>query len=152
MRNNTLIRSIIGSYKEYEDKIRNGVPFVGLEESRIGQTSLGKPDPHMRRVAGTAGGEATILFRYDFVQKNKTVFSAYCYNGRVVLVEDCRSAPIPTNKPVDPYGGSSDSGGSSSLHCDPKEFDSPDDFYYRYIDEFVDYEEAEEYHYSHGGR
>ena len=133
--------------REYENKVRTGVPFVGLPESRIGDTSLGKPDPNMRRTTGTYGGKDVIFFRYDFVRDNKIIFSAFCYNGRVVLVEDYRSSPIPTKKP-----SSYSSGSSSYSYPDPGEFDDPSDFYYWYYDEFVDYEEAEEYYYSHGGR
>lgn len=132
---------------EYENKIRTGVPFIGLAENRIGDTSLGKPDPNMRRTVGTYGGKDVIFYRYDYVRNKMIIFSAYCYNGKVVKVEDYRSYPIPTKKP------SSSSGSSSSyVYPDPKEFDDPSDFYYWYYDEFVDYEEAEEYYYSNGGR
>lgn len=132
---------------EYENKIRTGVPFVGLAENRISDTSLGKPDPNMRRTVGTYGGKDVIFYRYDYVRNKMIIYSAYCYNGKVVKVEDYRSSPIPTKKP------SSSSGSSSSyVYPDPKEFDDPSDFYYWYYDEFVDYEEAEEYYYSHGGR
>jgi hypothetical protein len=134
--------------QEYENKIRTGIPFVGLSESRIGDTSLGKPDPNFRRVPGTVNGESTILFRYDYIRDKKIIFSVYCYDGRVVIVEDYRSFPLPTKKP----SSSSSSGSSSYVYPDPKEFDDPSDFYYWYYDEFVDYEEAEEYYYSHGGR
>ena len=133
--------------RENENKIRTGVPFVGLAESRIGDTSLGKPDPNMRRTLGTYGGEEVIFFRYDFVRDKKIIFSAFCYKGTVVKVEDYRSSPIPTKKP-----SSYSSGSSSYVYPDPSEFDDPSDFYYWYYDEFADYEEAEEYYYSHGGR
>ena len=133
--------------REYENKIRTGVPFVGLAESRIGDTSLGKPDPNMRRTPGTYGGKDVIFYQYDYVRNKKIIFSAFCYDGKVVLVEDYRSSPIPTKKPSGSSGSS-----SSYVYPDPKEFDDPSDFYYWYYDEFVDYEEAEEYYYSHGGR
>lgn len=133
--------------RENENKIRSGVPFVGMFESLIGDTSLGKPDPNVRRTLGTYGGEEVIFKRYDFIRNNKIIFSAYCYNDKVVMVKDQRDSPIPTKKP-----SSSSGSGSSYIYPDPKEFDEPSDFYYWYCDEFVDYEEAEEYYYSHGGR
>lgn len=40
--------------------------------------------------------------------------------------------------------------GSSGLNA--SDYYHPDDFYYDYYDDFYDYEEAEDYYYSHGGK
>lgn len=51
-----------------------------------------------------------------------------------------------------PVYGSQNSGGDNGAY-DPRvaEFSHPDDFYEWYYDDFFDFEEAEDYYYSHGG-
>ena len=53
--------------------------------------------------------------------------------------------------------GGSGSGGSSNSEKDDDPYDAneyvhPDDFYYDHYDDFVDFEDAEDYYYSHGGK
>ncbi len=59
-----------------------------------------------------------------------------------------RSNPQPANTPQPtatyrPF---------SSDEYDVEYYSDPEEFYYWHMDDFYDYEEAEEYYYSHGGK
>lgn len=60
------------------------------------------------------------------------------------------STPKPTSKPSATYKRSTKKSSSSGIKA--SDYYHPDDFYYDYYDDFYDYEEAEDYYYSHGGK
>ena len=129
--------------QEYESKIVNGVPYVGMSESRIADTSLGKPSDKVRHNYETINGEVYSANLYDFYQNGKRIFTARCIKGRVTEVWDERNN---TSSSYTPKSGKSSTGPSV------EGFSHPEDFYDWYWDDFYDYEDAEDYYYEHGGR
>ncbi len=129
--------------REYEERIRNGVPYVGMSESRIGDTSLGKPSDKVRHNDQVKNGEQLLANLYDFYDGKNRIFTARCINGVVTEIWDYRDDPV---KPYAPGNGHTLSTGPSV-----DGFLNPEDFYDWYRDDFVDYSDAEEYYYAHGG-
>lgn len=72
-----------------ETQITTGVPFVGMSEYRINDTSLGAATlkGHNYEISGS---ERQLANLYDFYQNGKVVFSARCINGTVTQVWDKR--------------------------------------------------------------
>ncbi len=130
--------------EQQEERIRNGVPYVGMPEERIADTSLGKPSEKVRHNYEMKGGKSYLANLYDFYQNGKFVFTARCVDGVVTEVWDSRDHPQEplTADPEPPtYAGPSVEG-----------FSNPEDFYDWYMDDFYDYYDAEDYYYDHGGR
>ena len=130
--------------RAYERKITNGVPFVGMSESRINDTSLGKPSDDVRHNYQTKDGNQYMANIYDFYKNGNKIFTARCVLGQVTEVWDYRDDPIKPRS----------SSGSKSYSSEPsvEGFSDPEDFYDWYWDDFFDYEDAEDYYYSHGGK
>ena len=121
------------------------MPFEGLEEEYIDCTKLGKHSSvelsqdfysmkYIRRMKTYKWNDANgnlickATVRYND-SGDGTVSTVYLPNSRLV-------SPVPTRRPAsrqtsDPYGA--------------KDYAHPDDFYYDYRDDFIDYEEAEDY-------
>lgn len=129
--------------QEYESKIVNGVPYVGMSESRIADTSLGKPSDKVRHNYETISGEVYTANLYDFYQNGKRIFTARCVRGRVTEVWDERNSVSSSYTPKS---------GKSSTGPIVESFSHPEDFYDWYWDDFFDYEDAEDYYYEHGGK
>lgn len=135
-----------------EYKIKNGVPFEGMPESRIGDTILGKPSDNVekRRRWQYINSNLRVEYYeyvYSFYNKNGyLVFEAVCVGGNVRRVNDYRKNPVAPFDPSKYRGKIYDN--SPSVDG----FSNPEDFYDWYYDDFFDYEEAEDYYYSHGGR
>lgn len=129
--------------QEYENKIVNGVPYVGMSESRIGDTSLGKPSNKVRHNTEMISGEVYTANLYDFYQNGKRIFTARCVRGRVTEVWDERNSVSSSYTPKS---------GKSSTGPSVESFSHPEDFYDWYWDDFFDYEDAEDYYYEHGGK
>jgi hypothetical protein len=130
----------------YEKKIKTGVPFVGMSESRIGDTSLGKPSGDVRHNYECIGGEQYRANLYDFKVNGHTVFTARCVQGKVTQVWDNRDKD--TSQPV--YKSSTSS--KKSTDTDPyhvNDYYDAEDFYYDYYDDFFDYDDAEDYFNAH---
>lgn len=145
-KNNKIERiNTVSSRIRYEDRIENGVPFVGMPESRIADTSLGAPEEKVYHNNETKNGKVYSANIYDFSRYDgKCIFTARCIDGHVTEVWDYRSDPKPPRADI-----------STVVIPDDKDvgdFSHPEDFYDWYYDDFYDYEEAEEYYYSHGGR
>ena len=139
--------------QETEVKIKTGVPFVGMDESRIGDTILGKPSSTSTYYAWRKYLGKTERHKgnsYYFKKDGNIIFVAYCMFGIVEEVEDYRNDPWV---PYTPKKGSTITYDNSSDDDSPSVdgFSSPEDFYDWYYDEFFDYYEAEDYYYSHGG-
>ena len=136
--------------RKFEERIKNGVPFVGMPESRIGDTTLGKPSDTVRHNTENIDGRIYETNLYDFLQNGKIVFSARCVRGKVINVFDYRSNPLTPTDPEELARLIAKTLYPSEKEV--KEFYHPEDFYEWYYDDFYDYEEAEAYYYSHGGR
>lgn len=132
--------------QEYENRITNGVPYVGMPESRISDTSLGRPSDKVRHNYQVKNGEQYLANLYDFYQNGKCVFTARCVQGTVTEVWDNRDNPQTPYVPSNSGGKTYDTGPSVDG------FSNPEDFYDWYWDDFFDFEDAEDYYYSHGGK
>ena len=133
--------------KKEDERIKNGVPYVGMSETRIGDTSLGKPSKEVRHNTEMMHGEAYKANIYDFYEDGKRIFTARCVDGKVIQVWDKRDDP--ENGYV--YGHGS-SGKSYSTGPDVDEYSDAEEFYYWNIDDFYDYEDAENYYNEHKGK
>lgn len=126
-----------------EAKIKNGVPYIGMKESYISKTKLGKYRYSYRDDFEYGEGmrliETTVYQFYDL--KGNRIFDAYCKEGYVIKVEDHRSTPIKPYVPkydlddYDPY--------------DIDRFSNAEDFYDDNWDYFMSYEDAEDYFNEH---
>lgn len=134
------------NWQEYESRITNGVPYVGMPESRMNDTSLGRPSDKVRHNYQVKNGEQYLANLYDFYQNGKCVFTARCVQGTVTEVWDNRDNPQAPYVPGNGGGKTYDTGPSVDG------FSNPEDFYDWYWDDFFDYEDAEDYYYSHGGK
>lgn len=125
----------------YERKIRYGVPFVGMPESRIDDTSLGFHSRVRHNWESMEGGQYVTNI-YDFHVGTKLIFSARCCKGKVINVWDYREEDDSNSKTTnritnktyqdeDPYNAS--------------DYSDPEDFYEDNYDDFWDYEDAEDY-------
>lgn len=119
-------------------------PFVGMNESDISWTTLGRPDKvEFQKSRWRTRKDATV---YTWLWKEKAVFTARVEEGVVVYVADHRnlvrkllntqsSRPAvyekETVKEEDPY--------------EAYNYANAEDFYDEYRDDFFDYEEAEDY-------
>ena len=112
---------------------------VGLPESRIHDTSLGQATFIREYVSGSRK-TVRIYKYYASCNSGKAVFTVYCSDGKVDIVLDNRSTSSGSSKPA--------SGSEPSV----KGYTNPEDFYYDHPYDFYDYEEAENYYCSHGGK
>ena len=127
-----------------QPSVRSDVPYVGMPESEIGKTKLGAPSENVRHNGAMLNGKSYSANLYDFYKNNKYIFTARCINGRVTQVWDYRD----DDSDFDPtYTGE-----SRFKYVDVDEYSDVYEFYYYYYDDFYDFEEAEDYYYSHGGR
>jgi len=150
----------------YEDNIINGVPYVGMPESRIADTSLGEPSETVRHNREMINGESYIANLYDFVENGVRYFTARCVQGKVIQVWDNRNKLDSSNSSSSESNGSSSGGrvigGNSSSSNNEIEreadgndyaddpynvydYDDPEEFYYDNCDDFDGYEDAEIY-------
>jgi hypothetical protein len=127
--------------KEIE-RIRNGVPFVGMSESKISSTSLGSPKSEIRHNYECINGEQYLANLYDFVSGGRVIFTARCVRGKVTEVWDNRNDEpyVPSYRPSKPK--------DDTIEEDPynaKDYSNEEDFYYDNYDDFFDYYDAEAY-------
>ncbi len=121
-----------------EERRKNSVPFVGMAESRIGNTSLGAPAATVRHNSEIRHNTLCHFNLYDWYRNGQMIFSVRCLDGTVTEVWDYRDNPITPYKPKS---------GSKKVYDYPDYDDYLDaeDLYDWYYDDFYDYEEAEEY-------
>ena len=125
------------------ERLRNSVPYVGMSESQINSTSLGKYANVWHNTEIIKGSTRATANIYEFKKGNATVFQARCLQGKVVKVWDYRddprivdrSAPKKKVKKEDPYN--------------VNDYSSEEDFYDDHYDDFWDYEDAEDYYREH---
>lgn len=129
--------------KREEERLRNSIPYVGMSESNIANTSLGSPSPTVRHNSQVIGGNVYKANIYDFKSGSRTIFTARCVQGKVTEVLDKRDAPKSTYTPSTPNKK------SSTEKSDPYnvyEYYDAEDFYEDNYDDFFEYEEAEDYY------
>lgn len=104
--------------KEYRQKVRSGVPFVGMLESDISNTILGSPSQKTRGNHECINGKQYKATLYDFMEDDYVIFTARCIQGKVTEVWDER------DNPHKPYGST-----GSKTSSKPSKLDSYDDGY-----------------------
>ena len=125
--------------QERENRITSGVPYVGMPESRIADTSLGLPSDNVRHNVAFQNGERYTANLYDFYKNGTRIFTARCVNGVVTEVWDNRNTTTSSYKP--------NSGKNSKKSSpDANKFSNAEDFYDYYYDDFFDYYDAEKYY------
>lgn len=122
-----------------EERIKNGVPFVGMSEYRIGDTTLGPPAAEIRHNSEIRHNTLCHFNLYDWFRNGYCIYSVRCLDGEVIQVWDYRSSPIP---PYVPKSGSKKKYDTP----DPDDYDDAEALYEWYYDDFYDYEDAEEYY------
>lgn len=134
----------------YEAKLRTGKPFVGMPESRINDTVLGIPSSDVRHNTAMVHGNRYTANLYDWYSSGKVIYTARCVQGEVTEVWDKSDKKSNTSSSYH----SSTSSSSHTVSSDPsvEGYSDPEDFYDDYWDDFFDYEDAEDYYYSHGGK
>lgn len=136
------IKMKIDREKEAE-RLRNSVPYVGMSESQINSTSLGKYANVWHNTEIIKGSTRATANIYEFKKGNATIFQARCLQGKVIKVWDYRddprvvdrSTPKKKVKKEDPYN--------------VNDYSSEEDFYDDHYDDFWDYEDAEDYYREH---
>ncbi len=130
------------------------VPYVGMPESKINSTSLGRASSEVRHNNEMIGGQVYVANLYDFKRNGVTIFTARCVQGKVIQVWDDRDR-VTSSSSGTSSGSSSKSKSTSSEADTPSDpynvydYDDPDDFYYDNYDDFDGYEDAEDYWYDH---
>lgn len=137
--------------KEYYEKLARIAPYVGIAEKDIGRTSLGEP---ARVETHTVNGKECT--DYYFEKNGVTIYAARCINGSITQVSDGREKDDSSGgaKTGSSHSGKKTGKKTGSGKNDPYDVGSyqhPEDFYYDYVDDFYDYEEAEDYYNAHHG-
>ena len=114
-----------------------------MSESRIEDTSLGKPSSAVRHDIAFLDGKQYTTNIYDFYQNLTCIFIARCARGYVIEVWD-----HPEPEPEQPSHKVS-SATNPAWDPDTDGFTNPEDFYDWYYDEFFSYEDAEDYYNEH---
>lgn len=136
--------------EEYREKVRTGVPFVGMSESDIANTSLGAPSSKVGHNLEWVHGERVTTNLYYFYENKRMIFSARCYFGSVKEVWDHRNEPPALNMYY--LRKSSQQQKDEDDPFNAKGYLFPEDFYVDHLDDFYDFEDAEDYYYDHGGK
>lgn len=128
----------------------HGVPYVGMYEGDLSETSLGPPSDEVGHGTVFRKGKKYSTNIYYYYRGDAVIFKVVCADSFVISVDDRRDDPYV---PVDnsSYWHSDDYDEYDGDMFDVDSFYDPEDFYEEYQDDFYDYEEAEEYFYAHGG-
>lgn len=121
-----------------EERIKNSVPYVGMSESRIDDTILGKSS-EMFHNSEIRNGKRLQANVYRFKTNEGVIFVARCIDGYVDSVSDHRNSP---------YGKVKHSA-IPEEEFNVNDYYDAEDFYEDYYDDFYEYEEAEEYFNEH---
>ena len=128
--------------QERENRITSGIPYVGMSESRIADTSLGSPSDNVRHNVAFQNGERYTANLYDFYKNGTRIFTARCVNGVITEVWDDRYTTTSSYKP-------NSKNNSKKSSPDANKFSNAEDFYDYYYDDFFDYYDAEKYYKEH---
>ncbi len=134
--------------KRQEEWRKNGAPYVGMKESEITKTSIGR----YSKTSGNYKGAKRCNLYYWFNSKGEQIYSVRCCDGEVIQVWDDRSDPrsFKVNS-TKPYYNSSGSSSNEDDEYNVKDYYSAEDFYDDHYDDFFDYYDAEDYYNDHGG-
>ncbi|MGN0463976.1 MAG: hypothetical protein ACI4GA_04690 [Acutalibacteraceae bacterium] len=137
--------------REYLEQIKTGVPFEGMEEKYIADTTLGAPASKGPYGYKYIGDKACPVTRYFFERKSDkaTIFLAFCVNGEVTQVNDLRSNPMVPYKPKKNKSKKSSTTTTTEDPYNVNDYSNEEDFYDDHYDDFFDYYEAEEYYWDH---
>lgn len=134
----------------YRERVRSGVPFVGMRESDIANTLLGAPSSDVRHNYDMVNGKPVEANLYDFYRNGRLIFTARCMSGSVKQVWDERDkAAQPKERSS---GKSTPRKEEDDDPLNAKDYRFPEDFYEDHWDDFFDFYDAEDYYYEHGGR
>lgn len=123
--------------------LRDKLPYVGMSTKYLNDTALGKAT-YDGSGKGTLDGETVTVQYYSYHHFLYPVYDIRCVDGKVIYVSRRSSSTRPlTISPDD------DDEDADEYYAD--EFASAADFYEYYRDDFYDFDEAEDYYYSHGG-
>lgn len=128
--------------QERENRITSGIPYVGMSESRIADTSLGAPSDNVRHNIEIKKERRYTANIYDFYKNGTRIFTARCVNGVVTEVWDDRYTTTSSYKPNSRKY-------SKKSSPDANKFSNAEDFYDYYYDDFFDYYDAENYYKEH---
>lgn len=134
----------IAEKNAYKEKVQNGVPFVGMSEGDIANTSLGSPSLEVRHNYEWISGKQYEANLYDFKEGENIIFTARCIQRKVTQVWDSRDNPVKPYQPGSSVVGKSDKKDPYDVY----DYDDPEDFYYDNYDSFDGYEDAEDYWYD----
>ena len=141
-----------GAYREYledhpekaksEADRKANLPYVGMPESRINSTILGKPSDVIRHNTAIKNGNRYTANLYDFVRNGKVIYTVRCVDGYVTETWDDRDSPVSV--PV--YHASNP---SDDDPYDAASYSNEEDFYDDHYDDFFDFYDAEQYWRDH---
>ncbi len=134
--------------ERYRERIENGVPYVGMSESEIKNTSLGSPSDKVGSNMADIKGKFYKTTIYYFYKNGALIFSARCARGSVINVWDYRDAPRTFSLNTSASKNRS-SGIADSDPLNAKDYSDPEDFYFDNEDDFEDFEDAEDYFNEH---
>lgn len=149
--------------REQEQRLsyKNKIPYVGMSETYISDTVMGKYHDYESTLVGKGTRRQNIWHKYYWkTDAGKTILIVTCVDDKVTSVLKYYDTTQWTSdgKPIYKQKGSSSSYNSSSKKSgtkksDPynaKDYYDAEDFYDDYYDDFYDYEEAEEYYNENG--
>jgi len=127
---------------------KNGAPYVGMKESEITTTSIGR----YSKTGGNYEGSKRCNLYYWFNSKGEQTYSVRCCEGKVIQVWDDRDNPRSFKvKSTKSYYNSSSKSSNKDDEYNVKDYYSAEDFYDDHYDDFFDYYDAEDYYEEHGG-
>lgn len=133
----------------YRERVRTGVPFEGMLEADIANTSLGAPSSRVGHNSEWVDAGLVTTNIYRFYRNGREIFSARCISGIVRQVWDSRDkAALPKTRSS---GRSSKEQEDDADPLNAKDYLFPEDFYEDHLDDFYDFYDAEDYYYEHGG-
>ena len=118
------------------ERLRNSVPYIGMSESKIGDTILGRNYEVLSSYEWEKGEKIPVNI-YHFKKGSSIIFVAKCMRGSVFYVNDDRDDPwkTPSNNS---YKNRSDNDNPYNVN----DYDTPDEFYEDNYTRFWDEDEA----------
>ena len=128
-----------------------GLPFVGLRESDIAKTSLGRPSPNIDYETKSENGTLKLVTFYRWESRlNVVIFSARCIDGKVTHVWDHRDSPWYRSYPdTKASTKATPKPHAPDDYLDSWSYDSFEDFFDDCEEFFEDEEDAEDYYYEY---
>ena len=127
---------------------KNGAPYIGMKESEITKTSIGR----YSKTGGNYEGSKKCNLYYWFNSQGEETYVVRCCEGKVIQIWDYRDDPRSFKvKSTKSYYNSSSKSSSNDDDYNAKDYYSAEDFYDDHYDDFFDYYDAEDYYEEHGG-